>query len=270
MFHDVSETWQTIFEVMAIVGSVAVVLLLIAGLLCINEGSGYTVLVVALVFAAGISCWDYLVVGSAAARNAAQQRVDQMVVLVENPSTPASVVEDAATSPEKQIRRAAAAHQAASESTLAALAADTDPAVRAVIAARVDTPPAVLVSLANDTNDEVVAAVLGNPSTPASALSRSFQTLQSSQDSSLGVSDAGLRVAAAAHPAAGADTLRLLAADPEPSVRAVVAARTDAPSDVLTALTQDPDPSVRAAAATNPSTPAAASPVGGNPAAAVP
>ena len=267
MFHNVFETWQTLFELMAVFGSLAAAILLIAAVAYIRNGHGYTLPVVALVFAAGIGGWDYLVVDSAVARNAAQQRVDQMVVLVENPSTPASVVAKAAASSEKEIRRAAAVHAAAGATTLAALAVDTDPVVRAVIAARVDTPPAVLASLANDTDDEVVAAALGNPSTPASTLSRSFQTLQPSQDATSGVSDAGLRVAAASHPSAGAVTLRLLAADPEPSVRAVVAARSDAPGDVLAALAEDPDPSVRSAAASNPSTPAAAPPAGGSPAA---
>ena len=248
--------------------------------------------VLSLLFVAGIAFWDYLVITDGREFGAREAQVEQSIALLENPATPAEAVIAAAAAPDKRIRARVAAHPATDAETLIALAGDTSAGVRsavaeradapdaallllskdtnahtrAVVAARSDVSPAVLGVLAVDTDDEVAAAALANPSTPSSALAaalnRSLQQLGFDQDTSSGVSDAGLRVAAAAHPSAGAVTLRMLAADPEPSVRSAVAARSDAPGDVLAALAQDPDPSVRSAAEMNPSTPAGLSSAG--------
>ena len=253
----------------------------------------------ALLFVAGVSFWDYSVITGGRELFDREAQVEQSIALLDNPATPAEAVIAAAAAPDKRIRAVVAAHPATDAETLIVLAGDTSAGVRsaiaertdapdaallllaedtnartrAVIAARSDVSPAVLASLVNDTDDEVAAAALANPATPSStlaaALNHTLQQMGVAQDVSSGVSGAGLRVAAATHPAAGAATLRMLAADPEPSVRAAVAARSDAPSDVLTALTQDPDPLVRSAAETNPSTPAADPPVGDSPAGAL-
>ena len=280
-----------VFIVFAVFGTVAALL----GLVAMVDGfrtygfTRRTIREAALLvtFAAVIGFWDYLVIDAKRELGHEESQIAHTVSLLEHPSTPPESLAAAAAATNKEIRAAAAAHPAATTQTLAVLAQDKhksvravvaahpntpaesievlarDPAaaVRAIIAGRGDTSPEVLSVLAADNDSEVAAAALAHPSVPPDALDaaigRSLQRLGTHD--AVPATNSGLRAAAAAHPAAGETTLRLLATDPDPAVRAVVAARSNTPRDVIAALVVDPHPDVRAAAAANKSAPGPAS-----------
>ena len=279
---------SVVFILLAVCGSAVALVALVAMVNGFRTG-GFTRgtmggAAVFVAFAALIGFWDYLVIDTEMELHREESQIAHTVSLLEHPSTLPESLAAAATATDKQIRAAVAAHPAATAETLAALAQDKNKSVRAavaahpstptktlkvlardpaaavreVIAGRGDTSPEVLAVLAADNDSEVAAAALAHPSIYPHALDaaigRSLERLGTTP-----ATNSSLRVAAAVHPAAGETTLRLLAADPDPAVRAAVAARSSTPPDVIAALAVDPHPDVRAAAVANKSAPDPAS-----------
>ncbi len=148
--------------------------------------------------------------------------------VLQNPSTPAGVVDAAATAPVDDdyidqpwpngstaaIQKIwAVRHPCAPRRLLRDLASRGDSRVRVVIGQLTRSPARVLEALAHDLTTEVRAAVAGNPSTPAPLL-----------DSLGGDAHRAVRAAVATNPRTGPSLLERLAVDAVPEVRRAAAA----------------------------------------------
>ena len=178
--------------------------------------------------------------------------------VLQNPSTPAWLVAEAATAPVSDFyanrgwrqgrvevfqRVWGAMHPRAPLALLRRLVSHSDPTVRATVARTPRTPARVLEALAPSLDTDVRVGVAQNPRAPG----RLLEGLAADRHRTV-------RAAAAANPAAPPGALRRLAGDAVAAVRREAAMNESTPPGALRLLCDDADVLAAAAAAANPGT----------------
>lgn len=176
--------------------------------------------------------WTDAAISSVWGRRALAARLD----------VPDALVADLTRDPDTRVRVNLAANQALSAQRLAALTADTEPAVLSALAGNPNTPMDVLHALTS-LNRSPKGALAHNANTPATLLGQV-------------VADAtkGVRSTVANRPDLPAALAEQLATD-KPDVRTALASNPAVPADVLAALASDSSVWTRSRVARNPSTP---------------
>ena len=173
-----------------------------------------------------------------------------MLLLAQNPSTPAEVLSKLASKEQpRELRIAAAMNPSAPSDVLEELSRDDDAELRCAVAGNEAAPTEVLARLARGGTNEIRRAIASNQRTPLAVRVELWE----SQELRAAVRGTGFLEPAAARLAVaamyGKDIEReILAHDPAEDVRRSVACSPHASSETLDLLARDPSPRVAAVA----------------------
>jgi hypothetical protein len=196
--------------------------------------------------------------------------IDVRAAVSANPNAPADSLARLATDSEFIVRREVAKHPSTPPDTLVYLTDDSDSSTRYNVARHPNTPSSALARLANDQGGQhVLSAVAENPATPPEIASRleSSSRPEAREARSWNTSPGRLaeladrlqgflRSEIAANPSTPVDTLKGLAADPDPTVSSRLARNARAPRDVLEVLAMSTSEYTRKEVAANRNSPA--------------